>query len=134
MKAVVCTRLGGPADLELREVDTPVPGPGQIRVKVTAAGVNFPDNLIISGKYQERPELPFVPGMELAGVVDAVGVDADDPTVAGFDVVEKGSLGPRSLFDEPAFVDHRHEATAGLDLVHVREHPLLDLNDIDNLR
>ena len=75
MKAIVCTQLGAAELLEYRDMPVPEPGTGQVRVRVTAAGVNFPDNLIIEGKYQERPELPFVPGMELAGVIDKCGSD-----------------------------------------------------------
>lgn len=73
MKAIVCRELGCVDALEYADVEAPQPGPNQVRVSVRAAGVNFPDNLIIEGKYQERPELPFVPGMELTGVVEACG-------------------------------------------------------------
>ncbi len=73
MKAVVCERLGLPETLSVREVPTPEPGFAQVRVRVHAAGVNFPDTLIIQGKYQVRPPLPFSPGGEVAGVVDALG-------------------------------------------------------------
>ncbi len=73
MKAVVCTAWGGPDSLELQELPDPVPGPGQVVIDVMAAGVNFPDVLIIQGKYQFKPALPFTPGNELAGVVRALG-------------------------------------------------------------
>ena len=73
MKAVVCSEWGGPDKLQLAELPLPVPAAGEVRLRVLAAGVNFPDALIIQKKYQVQPPLPFVPGTEVAGVVDAVG-------------------------------------------------------------
>ncbi|RME63809.1 MAG: NADPH:quinone oxidoreductase family protein, partial [Alphaproteobacteria bacterium] len=74
MKAVICERLGPPEDLVLRDIAAPPPpGPGQVLIKVAAAGVNFPDTLIIEGRYQLRPTLPFSPGSEVAGTVAALG-------------------------------------------------------------
>ena len=73
MKALVCRTLGPPQTLLCEDVPDPVPGPGQVLVAMKAAGVNFPDALMVQGKYQFRPPLPFVPGAELAGVVLAVG-------------------------------------------------------------
>jgi NADPH:quinone reductase len=73
MRAIVCTHWSEPEALELLEQPSPNPGPGQVRVKVLAAGVNFPDLLIVQKKYQLQPPLPFIPGAELAGVVQAVG-------------------------------------------------------------
>src|ERR1051325_4962682 len=73
MRAVQCKSWGGPKSLVLDQVPVPEPGPGQVRIAVQAAGVNFADTLMIAGKYQERPDFPFVPGLEAAGVIDAVG-------------------------------------------------------------
>jgi len=73
MRAVLCRRFGPPETLAVEDVPSPLPGPGEARVRVKVAGVNFPDALIIEDKYQIRPPLPFSPGGELAGVVDAVG-------------------------------------------------------------
>ena len=73
MKAVVCKAWGLPDTLVVEELPDPQPGPGQVALDVQAAGVNFPDVLIIQGKYQFKPELPFTPGSELSGVVRAVG-------------------------------------------------------------
>ena len=67
MRAVVCERWGGPEELRIAELTLPEPGPGEVKVRVRAAGVNFPDVLIIQGKYQVKPELPFTPGAEVAG-------------------------------------------------------------------
>jgi NADPH2:quinone reductase len=75
MKALLCQELGPPESLIVEEIPSPKPGPGEVRVRVAAAGVNFPDTLIIRGLYQERPELPFTPGGEAAGIVDAVGAE-----------------------------------------------------------
>ena len=76
MKAIVCKEFGPPEKLVLEDLPPPVPGPGQVVIGVKAAGVNFPDNLIIQGKYQIKPEPPFSPGFEVAGVVKSVGAQA----------------------------------------------------------
>ena len=73
MKAILCTRLGGPDDLVLADLPMPVAGAGEAVVAIKAVGLNFYDTLIIAGKYQTKPELPFSPGGELAGVIDSVG-------------------------------------------------------------
>ena len=80
MKAIVCREYGQPEDLVFDELPSPAPGPGQIAVRVRAAAVNFPDVLLIGGKYQVRIPVPFIPGSELAGEVLAVG-----DGVSGFD-------------------------------------------------
>jgi NADPH2:quinone reductase len=73
MKAIVCKAWGLPDTLVVEELPDVVPEPGKVVIKVEAAGVNFPDVLIIQNKYQFKPELPFTPGGELAGTVTAVG-------------------------------------------------------------
>ncbi|CAN5881867.1 NADPH:quinone oxidoreductase family protein [soil metagenome] len=73
MKAVLCKAWGLPDTLVVEDLPDVVPEPGQIAIDVKAAGVNFPDVLIIQNKYQFKPELPFTPGSELSGVVRAVG-------------------------------------------------------------
>ncbi|QHG67609.1 NADPH:quinone oxidoreductase family protein [Pseudomonas putida] len=73
MKAVLCKTLGPARELVLEDVASPVPKKNEILLDVQAAGVNFPDTLIIEGKYQFQPPLPFSPGGEAAGVVAAVG-------------------------------------------------------------
>lgn len=73
MQAVHCIEWGGPDKLRLADVPIPEPGRGAVRIRVAAAGVNFPDALIIQKKYQIQPPLPFVPGTEVAGTIDAVG-------------------------------------------------------------
>ena len=73
MRAVVCRELTGLDGLHLEDLPDPEPGAGEVRVRVSAAGLNFADTLIIAGRYQEKPDLPFVPGLEIAGVVERVG-------------------------------------------------------------
>jgi NADPH2:quinone reductase len=73
MKAIVCNAWGLPDTLVIEELPDAIPGPGQLAIEIRAAGVNFPDVLIIQNKYQFKPALPFTPGSELAGVVLAVG-------------------------------------------------------------
>lgn len=78
MRAVICREFGPIESLVVEHFDLPPPQSGQARVRVEAAGVNFPDTLMVQGKYQVRPDRPFVPGAELAGVVEAVGEGAGD--------------------------------------------------------
>lgn len=73
MRAVICSSFSGIGALELGELADPVPGPGQVLVDVHAAAVSFMDTLIVSGRYQLKPVLPFVPGSDAAGIVLAVG-------------------------------------------------------------
>lgn len=74
MKAAVCVAFGGPEVLHLRELpDPPPPGPGDVQVRIRACGVQFVDVLMLAGKYQVRPEPPFVPGIDAAGEIVAVG-------------------------------------------------------------
>lgn len=73
MQAIVCTKLGVPEDLELREVPLPGISAGEVLIRVHAASVNFPDGLMIAGRYQNAFPVPFTPGQEVSGVVEAVG-------------------------------------------------------------
>src|SRR5262245_36262791 len=73
MRAIVCEKLGGPDQLVLREMPSPTPGPGEVKVALRARGVSFVDLLVIAGQYQTKREVPFVPGGEAAGVVVDVG-------------------------------------------------------------
>jgi len=76
MLAVVCRELGPPETLEVADVPAPSPAPGEVLVDVHGCGVNFPDTLIIEGRYQFKPDLPFSPGSEIAGTVAALGEGA----------------------------------------------------------
>lgn len=73
MKAIVCQSFDAP--LELKEMPVPTPASDEVLIRVVYAGVNFPDTLIITGKYQFKPDFPFSPGQEVSGVVEAVGAD-----------------------------------------------------------
>lgn len=75
MKAVVVDRLDGPDALRIVDIERPEPGPGEVAIDVAATALNFMDTLITRGRYQIKPELPFSPGAECAGVVSAVGQD-----------------------------------------------------------
>ena len=97
MKAVLCEELGPPECLKLRDIDIDAPAAGEVQITIEACGINFPDLLIIEGKYQERPPLPFIPCGEVAGTVAAVGesvshVAVGDPVMA---VTYKGGLAER---------------------------------------
>lgn len=81
MKQVWITRFGRADALEVREAPDPEPGPGQVRVAVKAAGVNFADVLARQGLYQDAPRTPFVPGYEVAGTVDRLGPGVTSPAV-----------------------------------------------------
>ncbi len=73
MKAVVCHQYGSLDDLRVLEMEAPEAGVGELLLRVLAAGVNFPDGLLIQGQYQVKPDLPFVPGMEMCGEIIALG-------------------------------------------------------------
>ncbi len=77
MRALICRDYGSPDDLVIEERDDPVAGPGEIVVDIKAAGLNFPDVLVIGGQYQVKTPPPFIPGHEAAGVVAATGKGAE---------------------------------------------------------
>ena len=122
MRALVCSELGSADKLSVREVPDPQPDPREVVIDVRAAGLNFPDTLIIQGKYQFRPDLPFVPGGEASGVVSAVGSE-----VVGFSVgdevmamgvsgafAEKWAVEAAAVIPKPASFGHRVAAGFGL--------------------
>ncbi|MGH8460087.1 MAG: alcohol dehydrogenase catalytic domain-containing protein, partial [Stenotrophobium sp.] len=73
MKGIVCKSFGPPENMVFEEIPSRPVGPTEVRVVVKAAGVNFPDTLIIQGKYQFKAEPPFTPGAEVAGTVTEIG-------------------------------------------------------------
>ena len=79
MEAVLVTRHGGPDNLELQELPTPTPGPGEVCIRVSKAGINFADILSRMGLYPGAPNPPFTPGMEVSGTIHELG-----PDVKGF--------------------------------------------------
>lgn len=101
MKALICETFGPYNTHKVREVDPPELLKGQIRVSIRAAGVNFPDILIVEGKYQHKPPFPFIPGAECAGVVSEIGEG-----VEGFALGDRVFFGiPNGAFAEEAVVD-----------------------------
>ena len=105
MKAWRVHELGDPTDVMLlEEVEPPEPGPGEVAVDVEAAALNFPDILVCQGKYQEKPPLPFTPGLELAGTVAALGEGvtglAVGQRVLGGPRIGPGALAERTLAEE----------------------------------
>jgi NADPH2:quinone reductase len=105
MKALICKAWGLPETLVVEDIQDPVAGPGQVVIRVHAAGVNFPDALIIQNKYQFTPKLPFVPGSECAGVVASIG-----------EGVERVRPGDRvmALMESGAFAEKVRAAADGL--------------------
>ncbi|MDK9705156.1 MAG: NADPH:quinone oxidoreductase family protein [Sulfuritalea sp.] len=75
MKALVCEAYGPIDTLVVKDIPAPAPGPKQLLIKVKAAAVNFPDALMVQGLYQVKPPLPFTPGAEISGIVEAVGAE-----------------------------------------------------------
>ena len=92
MRAWTCENPIGPDALIWKDVPTPEPKAGEVRVAIRAASLNFPDLLIVQGKYQMKPTLPFVPGSEYAGVIDAIGAGVTHLAV-GDAVAAFGGLG-----------------------------------------
>jgi len=90
MRALTCKAWGPVADLEIEEWDDPVPGDEEVVIDVKAAGINFPDILIIAGKYQDKIPPPFIPGNEASGIVTAVG-----SKVSRFQTGDKVIVAPR---------------------------------------
>jgi NADPH2:quinone reductase len=83
MKAVLCKAFGPPESLIIEDLEPLKPGKGQVVISVKACGVNFPDTLIIQGKYQSKPPFPFTPGSEVAGIVKELGEGVDNVKVGG---------------------------------------------------
>src|ERR1700761_4017940 len=116
MRAWQVTGAGEPRDvLKLGEVDQPTAGPGQLLVRVRATAANFPDVLMCRGLYQERPELPFTPGVEVCGDVVEVGPGVTE-AVPGQRVIGAALL-PNGGFADYAVLDARFTfpAPAALD-------------------
>ena len=133
MKAVLCKAYGPPGTLVIEELSSPTPEPGEVVVSVKAAGVNFPDVLIIENKYQVKPPLPFSPGSELAGVVKTVGADvvgfkAGDSVMAitGYGAfAEEVAVDAKRLLPIPSGMDFVSAAAFGLTYA-TSEHALCD--------
>ncbi|MDA8692453.1 NADPH:quinone oxidoreductase family protein [Saprospiraceae bacterium] len=109
MKAIVCEKLGMPEDLILKDIPERNPNPDEIAIQVKACAVNFPDTLIIQGKYQIKPELPFSPGSDISGIVTKVGSEISKFKVGDeiFGVLPYGGFSeevvtkPKNIFPKP---------------------------------
>ncbi len=118
MKALLCTHYGTPDDLELADIADPAPQPGEAVVRIAAAALNFFDTLIIAGKYQYKPEMPFSPAAEFAGTVERVGdgvrgLKAGDRVLAyaGYGAArERIAVSAAKLVKLPDGVDFDHAA------------------------
>ena len=118
MKALLCTRYGTPDDLEIADIADPTPGPGEAVVRVAAAALNFFDTLIIAGKYQFKPEMPFSPAAEFAGTVEKLGEGVTSVKVGdrvlGYMVAgaarERVAIAAERLVPIPDAVDDDHAA------------------------
>jgi NADPH:quinone reductase len=99
VKAILCSRFGGPEVLEVGEVDEPVAGEDQVVIDVAACAINFPDLLMIQDLYQFKPGLPYVPGSEVAGVIRQTGPGVDTFSVGDRVIgsVSTGGLAERAV-------------------------------------
>lgn len=118
VNAVTCRELGPPEVLRLETIEPVALTPGQVRVAIHAAGLNFPDILMVAGQYQLKPPLPFIPGMEAAGevieVADAPGVSLGDKVIvkARFGCyADEIVVSPDQLVPLPATFDYAQGAT-----------------------
>lgn len=122
MRAAVCWSYGPPETIEIGDLPVPPLGPGQVRVRVAAAAVNFPDVLLVANEYQIPVPTPFVPGSELAGIVTEVADDVHDVAVGdrvcGTALVgafaEEAVVGADAVRPVPTGVDIRAAAAFGV--------------------
>lgn len=118
VKAMVCKAWGGPESLVLEDLPLAALGPKDVRIKVHAAGLNFPDTLMIAGKYQFKPSFPFAPGMECAGEISAVGEKVTDlkvgdrvmATTGNGSFAEQVQCPASNVFKIPASMPYEHAA------------------------
>jgi NADPH:quinone reductase len=124
MKAILCTRFGGPDDLEFADLPDPAPGSGEVVVAIKAAALNFFDTLLIAGKYQMKPPFPFSPASEFAGVIESVGTGvtnfAPGDRVLGYGgfgaAREKIALGAQRVVKIPDTLDF--DRAAGITVIY----------------
>ncbi len=137
MKALLSKETGGPETLVVENIADPVPGKGEVLVKVAACAINFPDTLIIRDLYQFKPERPFAPGGEISGTIEAIGEGVEgwkvgQRVMAGIGnggLQEKVAVPAGALFRVPDFVD-LPEASALLMTYGTTIHALKDRGDI----
>lgn len=109
MKAIVCNSFGAPESLSFQEIENPIPEKDEVLITVKACSVNFPDTLIIQGKYQFKPQFPFSPGSDVAGIIEEVGENVKHfkivDEVVGFipfgGFAEKATVKAKDCFPKP---------------------------------
>ena len=122
MHAWQLTELGGPEQLRWVELPDRQPGPGEVRVRIVAAALNFLDTLMLGGRYQYKPALPFIPGVEFSGVVEAVGEGVRvRPGTAVAGVTATGAFATHVVVAESACM----QLPAALDLVAASSLPIV---------
>ena len=106
MKALICNEFGPTDNLILAEAEAPTPAKGEVLIDTKAAGVNFPDILTVQGKYQFKPELPFIPGAEVCGIVTAIGEGVTSRKVGDkvFATLQVGAFSEQCVVNEHATV------------------------------
>ena len=126
MHAWLCDNPIGVQALRWTELPTPLPAPGQVRIAVHAASLNFPDLLTVQNKYQIKPPLPFVPGSEFSGTVEAVGEGARHRRVGGVGAVPERNRGAqrRNLQHHRATCRIPHAASLPSTTICTRSRPL----------
>jgi len=138
MKALLSRQAGGPDTLVLDEVPAPLPGKGEIGVRVLACAINYPDVLVIEDKYQFRPARPFAPGSEISAVVDAIGADVTGWNIGDrlMAVIPHGGLAERAIVeaDQAFTLTDRHDALEGAALLFTYATTLHALADRGHLR
>lgn len=104
MRAIVCEKFGLPDTLILKDLSIASPGAQEVKIKVKACGINFPDALIIQGLYQLKPKLPFIPGSDLAGIIEEVGegVKHLKPGDKVFGYIDQGGYAEEALVNAKA--------------------------------
>jgi NADPH2:quinone reductase len=127
MFASLCRQFGTPDTLVVEEVATPEPAAGEVQIKIAAAGVNFADLLMVAGRYQVKPPVPFIPGLEFSGTVSALGAGVQNwrvgdrvmgaPALGGC-FAEYICMGADRLFAVPAETEMALELAAGLLIGH----------------
>ena len=118
-RAIVCRDLGGPESLRVEHFDFVALQPGQVRVAIKAAGINFPDILMTKGEYQLKPDLPFTPGMEAAGDIVELSGDSGDYAIGDRVIVklrhggfaDEAVVTPAQLTRLPSTFDYAEGAT-----------------------
>ncbi|MCE2923216.1 MAG: alcohol dehydrogenase catalytic domain-containing protein, partial [Roseomonas sp.] len=102
MRAIICESWRDFAELEIKDVPRPALRPRSVRIKVAAAGVSFATQLVVAGKYQRKPPLPFTPGTEIVGTVLEAAPDADAPPPGTrvFAVVDWGGMAEEAIADD----------------------------------